>query len=82
MHILIAIVVGGIVGWVASILMRTRRQMGILANIVVGIIGSVLGQWLFGLIGIGAFGPLGRFILAVIGAMILIAILKALKILK
>jgi uncharacterized membrane protein YeaQ/YmgE (transglycosylase-associated protein family) len=81
-HILIAIVVGGFVGWLASILMRTRRQMGILANIVIGVIGSMLGHWLFGLIGIGAFGFLGNLILSVIGAMILIAILKALGILR
>jgi uncharacterized membrane protein YeaQ/YmgE (transglycosylase-associated protein family) len=82
MGLLITIVIGGIVGWLASILMKTNRQMGIIANVVVGVIGSMLGHWTFGLLGIGAYGAIGRFIINVLGAMILIAILKALKILK
>jgi uncharacterized membrane protein YeaQ/YmgE (transglycosylase-associated protein family) len=82
MSILIAIVVGGLVGWLASIVMKTNQQMGILANIVVGIIGSALGSWLAGLLGLAAFGFVGGLIVSVLGAIVLIAILKALKILK
>ena len=82
MSILIAIVVGGIVGWLASIVMKTNAQMGILANVVVGIIGSALGHWLAGLLGIAAFGFVGSLIVSILGAVVLIAILKALKILK
>ena len=43
MGLIIALVVGGIIGWLASIVMRTDAQQGILLNIVVGIIGSLLG---------------------------------------
>lgn len=82
MSILIAIVVGGLVGWLASIVMKTNAQMGILANVVVGIIGSALGSWLAGLLGLSAFGFVGSLIVSILGAMALIAILKALKILK
>nr|WP_260580635.1 GlsB/YeaQ/YmgE family stress response membrane protein [Sphingopyxis sp. PET50] len=45
---IIAIVMGGIIGWLASIVMRTDAQQGIFLNIVVGCIGSILGRFLFG----------------------------------
>jgi uncharacterized membrane protein YeaQ/YmgE (transglycosylase-associated protein family) len=82
MSILIAIVVGGLVGWLASIVMKTNKQMGILSNIVVGIIGSALGHWLAGLLGLGAFGLVGGLIISVLGAMGLIAILRGFKIFR
>jgi len=49
------LIVGGIIGWLASMVMKTDKQMGILANVIVGIIGSSLGFWLAGLLGFGAF---------------------------
>jgi uncharacterized membrane protein YeaQ/YmgE (transglycosylase-associated protein family) len=81
-NILITLIVGGIVGWLASILMKTSRQMGILMNVIVGIVGSILGGWLFSLLGLLAYGPLGRLIVSVIGAMLLIAILRGMKVLR
>ena len=45
---IIAIVVGGIIGWLASIVMRTDAQQGIFLNIIVGCIGSILGRFLLG----------------------------------
>ncbi|SNS55783.1 GlsB/YeaQ/YmgE family stress response membrane protein [Sphingopyxis indica] len=45
---IIAIIMGGIIGWLASIVMRTDAQQGIFLNIVVGCIGSILGRFLFG----------------------------------
>jgi len=79
---IITIVVGGIVGWLAGLVMKTGAQMGIVANVVVGVIGSSLGFWLAGMIGLAAYGAVARWIVAVIGAAILIAILKALGIFK
>jgi uncharacterized membrane protein YeaQ/YmgE (transglycosylase-associated protein family) len=70
------IIVGGIVGWLASILMRTNAQMGILANVIVGIIGSYLGTVIAGALKIGGGGSAMGWIIAVSGAAILIAILK------
>jgi uncharacterized membrane protein YeaQ/YmgE (transglycosylase-associated protein family) len=75
-------VIGGIVGWLASLLMKTNAQMGLLANVVVGIVGSALGGWLFSLVGLAALGPLGRWIMSIAGAALLIAILKSFKILR
>ena len=80
--LIVALVVGGIVGWLASLLMKNRAQMGILANVVVGIVGSSLGHWLFGVAGIAALGALGHWVMAVAGAAVLIAVLKALRFYK
>ena len=76
------IVIGGIVGWLASIVMKTNAQMGIIANVVVGVVGSVLGSWLAGLLGVPATSAVVGYILSIVGAVILIAILKALGIFK
>ena len=53
MGIIIWLVVGGIVGWLASIIMKTNAQMGIIANVLVGIVGSWLGFWIAGMLGLG-----------------------------
>lgn len=82
MDILITIIVGGIIGWLASLVMKTDKQMGILANIVVGIVGSALGSLLFGLLGLFGGNPIGRIIVRMTGAIILIAILKRLKVFR
>ncbi len=80
--IIVTLVLGGLVGWIASIIMKTNAQMGILANIVVGIIGSFLGWWLAGLLGIAAANRIVYWLIAVVGAVLLIWILKLLKVLK
>jgi uncharacterized membrane protein YeaQ/YmgE (transglycosylase-associated protein family) len=82
MWILITVVAGGIIGWLASLAMKTSSQMGILANIVVGVVGAGAGHWLGGVLGLGAFGTLGRFGVAVLGAVVLIFVLRALKIFR
>ena len=82
MDILVTIILGGIVGWLASLIMKTNAQMGILANVIVGIIGSFLGFWIAGQIGLGAGGNVGRWLIAVVGAVILVGILKLLNIFK
>jgi uncharacterized membrane protein YeaQ/YmgE (transglycosylase-associated protein family) len=82
MQWLVTIIVGGIVGWLGSLLAKTNAQMGILANVIVGIIGSSLGFWLAGVIGIAPDATILRWCVAVVGAVILIAILKVLGIFK
>ncbi len=57
MNIIVTLIIGGVIGWLASLVMKTNAQMGILANIVVGIIGSFLGFWIAGLIGVAATTP-------------------------
>lgn len=82
MHWLYVIVMGGVVGWLASIVMKTNAQMGILANIVVGVGGALLGYWLAGLLGIHASGTLGDLAIAMSGAVLLIILLRRLGLLR
>jgi uncharacterized membrane protein YeaQ/YmgE (transglycosylase-associated protein family) len=82
MNWIVTLIVGAIVGWLASIVMKTNAQMGALANIVVGIVGSSLGFWLAGMLGLSAGGPIVGWVVAVAGAALLIFILKALGIFK
>jgi uncharacterized membrane protein YeaQ/YmgE (transglycosylase-associated protein family) len=81
MGIILWIIFGALVGWIASIIMKTDAQQGSFLNIVVGIIGAVLGGWImnfFGQSGTTGFN-LYSFIVALIGAIVLIAIVKAIR---
>jgi uncharacterized membrane protein YeaQ/YmgE (transglycosylase-associated protein family) len=82
MNWIVTIVVGAIVGWLASLVMKTDAQMGAIGNIVVGIIGSVLGFWLAGQLGLIATSPIAGWAIAVGGAVVLIFLLKALGVFK
>jgi len=83
MGIIIWLIVGGIVGWLASIIMKTNAQQGIILNIVVGIVGAMLGGWLigpmFGTGGIGEGITLGSFLVSLLGAIILLAIVNLIR---
>lgn len=85
---IIAIIVGAIIGWLASIIMGTDWEQGAIANIAIGIVGSLLGKWIFAdILGIGGAYSAGSFSLVgifwgVVGAIVLILILKALRVLK
>jgi uncharacterized membrane protein YeaQ/YmgE (transglycosylase-associated protein family) len=82
MQLIISLIIGGVIGWLASIVMKTNAQMGLIANVIVGIVGSALGFWVAGLLGLGAGGDVMRWLIAVVGAVLLIAILKMLNIFK
>ena len=78
---IISLIIGGIVGWLASIIMKTNAQMGLVANVLVGVAGSLLGSWIAGLLGIAPTGIL-RFAVALAGAVLLIFILGKLGVMK
>ncbi|MCL7927914.1 MAG: GlsB/YeaQ/YmgE family stress response membrane protein [marine benthic group bacterium] len=82
MNWLVTIVIGGIVGWLGSLVMKTDMQMGLIANVIVGIIGSSLGFWLAGVLGLSATGPIMGWVIAVAGAALFIVVLKMLGIVK
>lgn len=81
MGLILALIMGGIMGWLASKVMNRDGQMGIFWNVVVGCVGSILGRFLFGgLIGGGslradAFDPL-TLLTSFIGAIVLLAIVN------
>jgi len=81
MGILAWLVFGGLAGWVASMIMKKNNSMGILANIVVGIVGAFVGGFLMDLIGQESMMTfnLKSFLVAVAGSVILLAIINLIK---
>jgi uncharacterized membrane protein YeaQ/YmgE (transglycosylase-associated protein family) len=81
MNFIIWLIVGGIVGWLASMIMKTDAQQGIILNVIVGIVGSFLGGWLIapllgtGTVNSGDFSIMG-LVSSLIGAIILLAIVN------
>ena len=70
---------GALIGWIASMVMGTNASMGAIANIVVGLVGAVIGRFIAGLLGMAPAGTnfsLPGLIFGVLGACILIGILK------
>jgi uncharacterized membrane protein YeaQ/YmgE (transglycosylase-associated protein family) len=81
MNFIIWIVVGGLLGWVASMIMRTDAQQGMFLNVVVGIIGALLGGWLLApLFGTGTINQndfsISSLLVSLLGAVILLAIVN------
>ena len=77
MEWLVAIIVGGIAGWLGSIVMRRDASMGIFLNIIVGIIGALIGKLLLPLVGVsGEANWLAWFVAAIIGAIVLLGVVN------
>lgn len=80
MGILVWLIVGGVVGWLASIIMRTDAQQGILLNVVVGIVGALLAGFIVSpMVGVGTINEgisLATFLVSLLGAVILLAIVN------
>ncbi len=80
MNLIIWLVIGGIVGWLASIIMKRDGQQGILLNIVVGIVGAFLAGYLISpLVGVGSINSglsIGSFLVSLLGAVVLLAIVN------
>ncbi len=76
MNFLVMLIVGGIAGWLASIMMRRDGQQGILLNVIVGIIGGFLGGFLLPMVGLNFGGWVGYLITALIGAVVLLFIVN------
>ena len=70
--------IGLIAGWLAGKVMRGGGY-GIVGDMIVGVIGALIGGWLFSLMGISAGGLIGSIITAFVGAVVLIAILRAIR---
>jgi len=84
MNFIIWLVVGGLIGWVASMIMRTDGQQGIILNVVVGIVGAFLGGFLLApLFGTGTVNSndfsIGGLAVSLLGAVILLAIVNLVR---
>lgn len=81
MNFIIWLIVGGVVGWLASIVMKTNAQQGIVLNVVVGVVGAMLGGWFISpLVGVGTINQdnfsLPALLVSFVGAAILLAIVN------
>lgn len=81
MNFIIWLVVGGLIGWVASMIMKTDAQQGVILNVVVGIVGALLGGWLISpLLGAGTVNQgdfsIAGLVVSLIGAIILLAVVN------
>ena len=81
MNFIIWLIVGGIVGWIASKIMRTDAQQGIVLNVIVGIVGALLAGWLISpLVGAGTINQgdfsIGSLLVSLVGAIVLLAIVN------
>ena len=84
MNFIIWLIIGGVIGWLASIIMKRDAQQGILLNIVVGIVGAFLGGLLLSpLVGAGSINNsglnVGSFLVSLGGAVILLAVVNLLR---
>lgn len=84
MNFIIWIVVGGILGWLASLVMRTDAQQGMFLNVIVGIVGALLGGWLLApLFGTGTINQndfsISSLLVSFLGAIVLLAIVNLLR---
>ena len=84
MNIIIWLVIGGLIGWLASMVMRTNQQQGMFLNVVVGIVGALLGGWflspLFGVSTINQSNfSLAGLLVSFLGAVILLAIVNLIR---
>lgn len=81
MNFIIWLIVGGVIGWLASMLMKTNDQQGMFLNVIVGIVGAMLGGWFISpLVGVGTINQnnfsLPALLVSFIGAAILLAIVN------
>ncbi len=84
MNIVIWLVVGGVIGWLASLIMKTDAQQGVFLNVVVGIVGAVIGGWLLSpLIGAGTLNQgdfsLMGLVVSLLGAIILLFLVNVVR---
>ena len=73
------IVLGALAGWIASMIMGTNRQQGLLMDIIVGIVGAIIGGYVVSFFGLGTGGFIWSLLVAVLGAVILLWIMRLVR---
>ena len=83
-NIIVWLIVGGLIGWLASVVMKTDGQQGIVLNVIVGIVGALIGGWLLApLLGTGTINQnnlsLPSLLVSFLGAVILLGIVNVVR---
>jgi uncharacterized membrane protein YeaQ/YmgE (transglycosylase-associated protein family) len=78
MYLLTQVLIGIIAGWLAGKIMR-GRGFGLIGDLLVGIVGSLIGGLVFGLLGIGSYNLVGSIVVATIGAMLLLYLIRVIR---
>lgn len=78
-NLIVWLVVGGLVGWLASVIMKTDAQQGVFLNVVVGLVGAAIAGWLISpLVGVPNINDnvfsLGSFLVSLLGAIVLLGV--------
>lgn len=81
-NLIVWLIIGGLAGWVASLIMKTDKEQGMVGNIAVGVVGAFIGGFIVSLLGgqgkITGLNPIS-FLIALLGSVIFIAILRAIR---
>jgi uncharacterized membrane protein YeaQ/YmgE (transglycosylase-associated protein family) len=77
-HLLLFLVIGIVAGFLAGKIMK-GKGLGLMGDLIVGVIGSFIGYWVFGLLGIASGGIIGALICALVGALLLLYIVRLAK---
>jgi uncharacterized membrane protein YeaQ/YmgE (transglycosylase-associated protein family) len=78
MWLLWEILIGIVTGWLAGQIVK-GSGMGVLVDLIVGIVGSLLGGWIFGMLGLAAYGLIGQLVMGVVGAVVLLLLIRLIK---
>lgn len=84
MNLIIWLIAGGLIGWVASLLMRTDGEQGVILNVLVGIVGAAIGGWLISpMVGVPSINDgslsLGALVVSLLGAVVLLAVVNLIR---
>ncbi|HEV6968810.1 GlsB/YeaQ/YmgE family stress response membrane protein [Roseateles sp.] len=84
MNLIVWLIVGGLIGWLASLVMKTDAQQGVVLNVVVGIVGALIGGWLLApMLGTGTINSndfsLAGLGVSLLGAIVLLAIVNMVR---
>lgn len=84
MNLIVWLILGGVIGWLASILMKTNDQQGVFLNVIVGVVGAMVAGWFISpLVGIGTINQnnfsMGAMLVSFIGAAILLAVVNLVR---
>ncbi len=78
MSLLYAVIIGIVAGWLAGLIVK-GRGFGMLGDLIVGVVGAIVGSFVFSVLGIDTYGLTGQLVMSVIGAVLFLALVKVVK---